>query len=272
MAKRRMFMENLIESDEFCALPHASQALYFHLNMAADDDGLVGNPQRILRSLKIQKKYFETLVSTGFVLSFESGVVAITHWLSNNNIRKDRYTPTRYKYEFSLLKIQDDAIYIKGKEAISADIPLPNGNRSASQASIVKDSIVESSIDKESKGKLRKEKISEDKVISVEEREEKESLGHSHSENGIKKEPIEDSFEKDEFSSVSLKEEECENRNLSFDRFVSSVRLFLMTEYKTIDDRGFIDYYSKRGFLDENNHPIIAEYKTYIRAWMKKHP
>ena len=54
-------MENLIESDEFCSLPHASQALYFHLNMAADDDGMVGNPGRIIRSLKIAKKYYESL-------------------------------------------------------------------------------------------------------------------------------------------------------------------------------------------------------------------
>ena len=41
MAKRRMFSISLMESDEFYELSALTQALYFHLNLNADDDGIV---------------------------------------------------------------------------------------------------------------------------------------------------------------------------------------------------------------------------------------
>ena len=86
-----------------------------------------------------------------------------------------------------------------------------------------------------------------------------------------KKPSEEGSSENDESFSVSLSDEEKANKKLTYDRFISSVKLFLMTEFKTIDDKGFIEYYSKRGFLDENNKPIIANYKKYVREWIKTH-
>ena len=283
MAKRRMFMENLIESDEFCSLPHSSQALYFHLNMAADDDGMVGNPQRIMRSLRITKRSFDQLLESGYIIGFESGVVVITHWLSNNNIRKDRYTPTRFKNEFSSLKIQDEAMYIKASSEISADILPQNRNQNAPQVSIGKDSLVEDrevelrkdefSVAEERLAEFSKAEASEDEPREGEIREEKERIVYSLSEKEINKEKEsseEDSFENDKSFSVSLLDEEKPVKT-ERDRFVSTVKLHLMTEYKTIDDKGFIDYYERRGWIDENNKVIIASYKKYLREWMDKH-
>ena len=40
----------------------------------------------------------------------------------------------------------------------------------------------------------------------------------------------------------------------------------------TVDDKGFISYYKKRGWLDEENKPILNSYKKYVNDWMKKHP
>ena len=47
MAEKRMFARSLIDSDAFLEMPLSAQALYFHLNMRADDDGFINNPKRI---------------------------------------------------------------------------------------------------------------------------------------------------------------------------------------------------------------------------------
>jgi len=41
----------------------------------------------------------KVLLSKGFVIPFESGVIVITHWKQNNYIQSDRYTPTIYRQE-----------------------------------------------------------------------------------------------------------------------------------------------------------------------------
>jgi hypothetical protein len=48
MANRRMFSSQIVGADEFLEMPLTSQALYFHLGMAADDDGFV-SPRKVLR-------------------------------------------------------------------------------------------------------------------------------------------------------------------------------------------------------------------------------
>ena len=41
MAQRRMFSRKITETDRFLEMPLSSQALYFHLNMGADDEGFI---------------------------------------------------------------------------------------------------------------------------------------------------------------------------------------------------------------------------------------
>ena len=40
MAERRMFSKKVTDSDQFIELSASAQALYFHLNQSADDDGI----------------------------------------------------------------------------------------------------------------------------------------------------------------------------------------------------------------------------------------
>ena len=47
MAEKRMFARSLIDSDSFLDMPLSAQALYFHLNMRADDDGFINNPKPV---------------------------------------------------------------------------------------------------------------------------------------------------------------------------------------------------------------------------------
>ena len=96
MAKRRMLSIDFCESDSFYELSSLCQALYFHLNLNADDDGLVDNVKSIMRDLKATKRNYQTLVDEGYIIELSHKVVAITNWHQHNRIKSDRYTPTDY--------------------------------------------------------------------------------------------------------------------------------------------------------------------------------
>jgi len=51
VAQRRMFSKKITDTDIFLDMPLSSQALYFHLNMHADDDGFVSNAKTIRRMI-----------------------------------------------------------------------------------------------------------------------------------------------------------------------------------------------------------------------------
>lgn len=114
MARKRMFTKNVTESDAFCDMPLSSQALYFHLNMRADDDGFVGNPKGIQKIIGAAEDDLKLLILKGFLIPLEHGVVVIKHWRMHNTIRWDRYTPTIF---------QDEAktIYIKKNQSYTLD-------------------------------------------------------------------------------------------------------------------------------------------------------
>ena len=111
MAKKRMFSIDIVGSDSFLDLPYSAQCLYFQLGMRADDDGFVGNPKTIQRIAGTKASDLELLVKKRFLLQFPSGVVVIKHWKINNQIQKDRYTPTVYTEEYQSLYIKDNKAY-----------------------------------------------------------------------------------------------------------------------------------------------------------------
>ena len=100
MAERRMFSKSVVESDPFMDMPAEAQALYFHLNMAADDDGFCDNPRSIMRACGASNDTMKLLIAKKFVLTFEKNdgfLVVVKHWRLNNYIRKDTYHETKYK-------------------------------------------------------------------------------------------------------------------------------------------------------------------------------
>lgn len=111
MAERRMFTKKITESDAFLDMPSSSQMLYFHLSMNADDDGFVNNPKKIQRMCGAADDDFKLLLAKRFLLSFESGVIVIKHWKMHNYIQSDRYKPTDYIEEKSMLGIKQNKAY-----------------------------------------------------------------------------------------------------------------------------------------------------------------
>ena len=111
MARKRMFSDTITDSDAFLEMPLSTQALYFQLSMRADDDGVVNNPKRIMRMLGASDDDLRILNSKKFIIKFDSGIIIIKHWLINNTLKKDRYKPTIYQREFSMLGMKPSKAY-----------------------------------------------------------------------------------------------------------------------------------------------------------------
>lgn len=111
MAKRRMFSQQITDSDAFLDMPLSTQALYFHLGMSADDDGFLNNPKRTMRLIGASEDDLKLLIAKNFVIAFDSGIMVIKHWKINNYIPKDRYTPTVYSEEMSMLSEKENRAY-----------------------------------------------------------------------------------------------------------------------------------------------------------------
>lgn len=112
MANRRMFSKDITDSDSFTSMPLSTQALYFHLGMNADDDGVVNSPRKIQKSLGATDDDLKLLVAKRFIIPIEdSGIIVIKHWKINNYIQKDRYTPSKYQKELALLGFDENNAY-----------------------------------------------------------------------------------------------------------------------------------------------------------------
>ena len=151
MAEKRMFTQKIIDSDAFLDMPLSTQALYFHLNMRADDDGFINNPKRIQRTIGASDDDLKLLIAKRFVICFENGVIVIKHWRMHNTLRKDRYNPTQYQEQFAMLDVKDNNAYTEKPVNQLATTWQPNGNHLEPQYSIDKysrdkESIVEDSI------------------------------------------------------------------------------------------------------------------------------
>lgn len=106
-----MFAKTIIDSDAFLEMPMSSQALYFHLNMRADDDGFINNPRKIQRMIGASDDDLKLLIAKNFIIPFESGIVVIKHWKIHNYIRRDRKKATVYPEEMALLSVKDNGTY-----------------------------------------------------------------------------------------------------------------------------------------------------------------
>lgn len=147
MAERRMFTKKVTDSDAFIELPSSAQALYFHLNQGADDDGFNNQIQNAMFKSHSTTDDLKVLMMKNFIIRFESGVIVIKHWRLHNTLRKDRYTPTNFQEEFQLLGLKENGSYTLndvGCQMVANRLP---------QYSIGKNSI-----DKNNKKEINKEK------------------------------------------------------------------------------------------------------------------
>lgn len=246
MAERRMFSQKIVESDAFTDMPLSAQALYFHLNMNADDDGFVNSPKKIARSVGASEKDLKTLIEKRFLIAFPSRVVVIKHWLMHNYIRPDRYKKTEYQEEFSQLYIKPNKAYTEnpehangekqqnsaknqdsfGSEMDANGLPndnqmptkcLPNDNQMRPQDRLGKDIDIDSYIET--------------------------SRAHAHAREGEKTDF--DGFEPPTLEEIT---EYCRERG------------------SPVDPKRFYDYYDSRRWIDSKGKPV-TEWRSRIIAW-----
>lgn len=115
MAKKRMFTIDIVDSDAFLEMPTSAQALYFHLNMRADDDGFVGNPKKIMRTVGAAEDDLKLLIAKSFLIIFENGVIVIKHWRMHNTLSAYRYHETNYVSEKDMLRLKRNGAYTLGE-------------------------------------------------------------------------------------------------------------------------------------------------------------
>ena len=137
MAERRMFTKKITDDDNFISLPSSAQALYFHLNQGADDDGFNNQIQMAMWKAHASIDDLKMLMAKNYIIRFECGVIVIKHWRMHNTLRKDRYTPTNFQEELKLLGIKDNGAYTLSDEWL----PIGCQEVATGKDSIGKDSI-----------------------------------------------------------------------------------------------------------------------------------
>lgn len=133
MANKRMFSVDVTETDTFLEMPLTAQALYFHLGMKGDDDGFVSSPRSTMRAVGCSKEDLNTLKEAGYIIVFHSGVLVITDWKVNNYLRGDRYKPTTFQNELSMLTETANKRYVLESGNQVPTVGIPTGDQVTTQ-------------------------------------------------------------------------------------------------------------------------------------------
>lgn len=142
MAERRMLSKKIFQSRKFLMMPFEAQALYTHLILSSDDDGVV-EAFPIVRMIGAKEDSLGLLVVKKFILPLNDDMVYfITDFEEQNKIRADRVQPSRYR---NLLLEKTDLV-VEGKRVTGQKKYIDGQVTGKCQHSIGKDRIVEDSI------------------------------------------------------------------------------------------------------------------------------
>lgn len=153
MAERRMLSKKIFQSRKFLMMPFEAQALYTHLILSSDDDGVV-EAFPIVRMIGAKEDSLGLLVVKKFILPLNDDMVYfITDFEEQNKIRADRVQPSRYRE----LLLEKTDLVVEGKRVtgqkkyidgqVTGKCQTDDGQVTGKcQHSIGKDRIVEDSI------------------------------------------------------------------------------------------------------------------------------
>ncbi len=240
-----MFSKKITDSDAFIEMSSAAQALYFHLNQSADDDGFNNQIQMAIFRSHASVDDLKVLMMKNFIIRFENGVIVIKHWRMHNTLRKDRYTPTNFQEELSLLNIKENGAY---------SLPYDDGCQA------VANGLPQYSIDKNSIDKISKEEsIPDDKPSS---RTQKHKYG--------------------EYQHVLLKDDELEKLNLTYGEPETQEAITFLDEY--IEMKGYkakshylvlkkwvFDAVKERKNKKPNNKQSTTDFYDDMKEWANRY-
>lgn len=112
MAERRMFSNQIVNSDAFHSLSTEAQVLYFNLVMSADNRGYINNAKSIISGLiGINTGHLEELVCHKFVLERDNFLYLIKHWYIHNDIPKSYIEESNYIDDLETLYFDPNFAY-----------------------------------------------------------------------------------------------------------------------------------------------------------------
>ena len=232
MASRRMFSIRLINSARFLKMPISCQALYFHLGLHADDDGVV-EAYNVIKTVGCTEDDLKVLIAKGFIQVLNEDLVAyITDWNENNSIRADRKIDSIYKD--LLVSINPDIALIEPRERADKKKRVDNQWTTNGQP-----------MDSIGKDRLGKDRLGKDRLGEVrleQDRLGKDSIGELQ-EGGKPPKPTK-KFIKPTIDEVK---KYCEERN------------------NNVDPEQFIDYYESNGWKVGKNP--MKDWKATVRTW-----
>lgn len=260
MAERRMFAKTVVLSDAFLDMPFSTRCLYFTYGMVADDDGFVNNPKSVMRQCGSTAEDIRQLVDGGYIIKFDSGVIAITAWKVNNLIKNDRYVPTACTKEKKMLNATNSGFYVESTCGLESEeksdcyvemtYGSDNSAKSASPVPVSEPSCIhsgsssgtkveptrnQSGTEVEPQDRLGKDRIGQDN------KEQNAPTGAgAHTREG--KKPV---F----FSPPTIDEiqEYCRSRN------------------NNVDPEQFYDFYESKGWMIGKNR--MKDWKAAVRTW-----
>ncbi|HEN0649336.1 TPA: DNA replication protein DnaD, partial [Streptococcus agalactiae] len=162
MANRRMLSKTVVQTQRFLRLPLEAQALYCHLVVNADDDGIV-EAFPVMRMINANEDSLNLLTLKQYLLLLNNEMVYfIKDFFEQNTIKADRYTPSSHR-QLLIDYLKDNQLleclnlgprlinYLQNARLqVGASLD-PDGNRN-----IIKDKI--------SKDRIGKDKLSQDKI------------------------------------------------------------------------------------------------------------
>jgi len=111
IANRRMFLINLLNSDQFYNLTARAQAIYLQAIANADDEGFCDKIHSIRKRMHGRISDVDLLVEKGYLYRFSRDLYLIIHWRCHNHIRRDRGSETFHKAERNRVCICPDDTY-----------------------------------------------------------------------------------------------------------------------------------------------------------------
>ena len=162
MANRRMLSKTVVQTQRFLRLPLEAQALYCHLVVNADDDGIV-EAFPVMRMINANEDSLNLLTLKQYLLLLNNEMVYfIKDFFEQNTIKADRYTPSSHR-QLLIDYLKDNQLleclnlgprlinYLQNTRVQVGTSLDPDGNRN-----IIKDKI--------SKDRIGKDKLSQDKI------------------------------------------------------------------------------------------------------------
>lgn len=261
MAERRMFAKTVVLSDAFLDMPPSARCLYFTYGMLADDDGFVNNPKSVMRQCGSTDEDIRQLVDGGYIIKFDSGVIAITAWRVNNLIKNDRYVPTACTKEKKMLNAMDSGFYVESTCGLESEkksdcyVEMTYGSdnsiKSASHVPVSEPSCIHS-------GSTTGTKVEPTLNQSGTEVEPQDRLGKVSIGQDNKK------------TSAHEGAHACEDPKRKFftPPTVEEVREYCRSRNNNVDPEQFCSFYESKGWMVGQNR--MKDWKAAVRTWERR--